>query len=273
MTQKINLYQIAYDSKTLKQVQDSGFLLLDNQANERPDWYEYWPIRQFLLAETLEEDAFYGFFSPKFYAKTGMDHAATLQQVSQAAQVHAADVVLFCPQPDMGASFLNVFEQAEVFDPGFLPVAQDFVKLKGVVIALGNLVMDTRQTIFSNYFVARPAFWREWFVWSELLFACAEDPSHPLHSGLTHNTNYAGNGQRKVFLQERLASLLLTLQPRFKTHAVNPFGFGWSMAKFRNAPDVVYINDALKRAFRDTGFPQYMHAFRYMREQIRNEPS
>ena len=61
MTQKINLYQIAYDSKTLKQVQDSGFLLLDNQANERPDWYEYWPIRQFLLAETLEEDAFYGF--------------------------------------------------------------------------------------------------------------------------------------------------------------------------------------------------------------------
>ena len=268
MNQKINLYQIAYDSKTLQQVQGSGFLLLDNLANERPDWYEYWPMRQFLLRETLEEDAFYGFFSPKFYAKTGLDHAATLLQVSQAAQVHAAEVVLFGPQPDMGASFLNVYEQAEVFDPGFIQVAQDFVRLKGVEIALGSLVMDTRQIVFSNYLVAKPAFWREWFVWSELLYSCAEDTNHPLHSGLTYSTNYAANAQRKVFLQERLASLLLTLQPRFQTHAVNPFGFGWSMAKFRNAPEAVYINDALKRAFRDTGFPQYMDAFRKNRERF-----
>src|SRR5450631_3293085 len=28
---------------------DPGFEVLDNSSNERPDWYEYWPIRRFLL--------------------------------------------------------------------------------------------------------------------------------------------------------------------------------------------------------------------------------
>jgi hypothetical protein len=269
MTNNIKLYQIAYNSVTLQQVQESGFLLLDNLSNERPDWYEYWPIRKFLLSNELEDGAWYGFFSPRFQFKTNLNHVDVLQHVGKAIQIQNADVVLFCPQPDMGANFLNVYEQAEVFDAGFLKVAQDFVQLKGVNIPLAQIVMDMRQIVFSNYFVAKPAFWREWFQWAELLFDCAEDTSHPLHSALTHNTTYSENGQRKVFLQERLASLLLTLYPQFKSHAVNPFGFAWSVAKFRNTPETVYINDALKRAYRDTGFSQYMDAFRLVREKIK----
>jgi hypothetical protein len=26
---------------------EPGYRMLDNLANERPDWYEYWPIRRF----------------------------------------------------------------------------------------------------------------------------------------------------------------------------------------------------------------------------------
>src|SRR5450631_89982 len=33
---------------------DPGFSVLDNCANPRPDWFEYWPIRNFLLTERLE---------------------------------------------------------------------------------------------------------------------------------------------------------------------------------------------------------------------------
>ena len=54
---------------------DPGFDVLDNSANERPDWYEYWPIRKFLLNETLDENAFYGFLSPKFKLKTNLSAA------------------------------------------------------------------------------------------------------------------------------------------------------------------------------------------------------
>ena len=53
MTHDIKLYQIAYNAETLEQVHSSGFLVLDNLGNPRPDWYEYWPIRNFLLTQTL----------------------------------------------------------------------------------------------------------------------------------------------------------------------------------------------------------------------------
>lgn len=266
MTPDIHLYQIAYDESSLQAVQQSGFLLLDNLGNERPDWYEYWPMRRYLLSTSLDENAFYGFFSPKFSAKTQLSNADVCSFVTEAYARSQADVALFSPQPDMGAHFLNVFEQAELFDPGFLHTASSFFKLIGVDVPLGQLVMDSRQIVYSNYFVARPVFWRQWLVWAEALFACAEDSAHPLHAELNFNTTYAANAHRKVFLSERLASMLLYLRPEFRVAVANPFGFGWSMARFRETPQDTYINDALKRAFRDTGFPQYMEAFRKIRD-------
>jgi hypothetical protein len=50
--------------------------LLDKLANERPDWYVYWPIRRHLLTHELDETALRGFFSPMFSFKTGLDHGA-----------------------------------------------------------------------------------------------------------------------------------------------------------------------------------------------------
>ena len=70
-TPPIHLHQIAYSIATLAAV-EPGYRVLDNLANPRPDWYEFWPIRQFLLNEPLDDAAWYGFFSPKFGAKTGL---------------------------------------------------------------------------------------------------------------------------------------------------------------------------------------------------------
>jgi len=268
MIQDIRLYQIAYNPATLATVQASGFLLLDNLENPRPDWYECWPIRQFLLHTPLEENAFYGFFSPKFSAKTNLGHAQVCQLINGASARKRVDVALFSPQPDMGANFLNVFEQAEVFDPGFLETARRFLQMQGMDLPLANLVMDSRQIVYSNYLVARPAFWRVWLPLVQALFAAAEDPAHPLYAELNHNTNYAAVSHRKVFLFERLASLLLYLHPEFQVVTANSFQFGWSTAKFRQNPTDTYISDALKMAYRETGFPQYMDAFRVMRSKL-----
>ena len=65
---KVHLYQIAYSVDTWNAV-PSGMLPLDNRANERPDWAEYWPIRRFLQNEALDENAYYGFLSPRFSEK------------------------------------------------------------------------------------------------------------------------------------------------------------------------------------------------------------
>jgi hypothetical protein len=266
-TTEVHLFQIAYSPATYEQVAQSEFLLLDNLENPRPDWYEYWPIRNFLLTHTLDENSWYGFFSPKFSSKTQLGYQEVIEFVVSANKKNAS-VALFSPQPDMGANFLNVFEQAELFDPGFLNTAQNFVRELGMDIPLVNLVMDSRQIVYSNYLVAKPEFWRTWFAWTEAMFAMAEDPLHPLSASLCQPTTYGINAQRKVFLLERLAPLLLTLQPEFKTAEANSFNFGWSMARFRAVPEDSYINDALKRAYRDTGFPQYMAAFRKQREKF-----
>lgn len=265
----IHLYQIAYSEAT-RAALEPGYDLLDNLANERPDWYEYWPIRRFLLEQPLDDEAFYGFFSPKFGAKTALTHEQVQVFVREAAP--QADVVLFSPQPDMGAFFLNVFEQGETFDPGLIAAYEAFLAHIGRPVPLRALVMDSRQTVFSNYFVARPAFWREWLALNEAMFALCESPADSaLKAALTAPTTYTPGGaaQRKVFLMERAASLLLTTQP-WRSVAHNPFGMGWSTSRFREHPNEAFISDALKIAWRDQRYPQYLQAFATIRERFRN---
>jgi hypothetical protein len=52
--------------------------------------------------------------------------------------------------------------------------------------------------------------------------------------------------------------------------AHNPFGMGWSMSRFREYPTDAVISDALKMAFRDRRYPQYMEAFAAVRERFRS---
>jgi hypothetical protein len=261
----VQLYQIAYSPQTLAEI-EPGYLVLDNLDNARPDWYEYWAIRRFLQNETLDDTAFYGFFSPKFGRKTGWSH----ERVTGFVQAHAAetDVYLFSPQPDMGAFFLNVFEQGETFDPGLIAAYSGFLDSIGRSADLRGMVMDSRQIVFSNYFVARPAFWREWLVLNEALFAACEAPASELQQALTLPTTYPGNAQRKVFLQERAASFLLATQPQWRTKAADPFTMGWSMTRFREHPTQAFISDALKIAFREQGYPEYMAAFAQVRDHF-----
>jgi len=262
----LHLFQIAYSDATHAAV-EAGYEVLDNRANERPDWYEYWPIRRYLLSQPLEDAAFYGFFSPKFGSKTGLSHTQVCGIVQQAA-ARGADVVLFSPQPDMAAFFLNVFEQGETFDPGLIEAYSAFLADIGRPVPLRALVMDSRQIVFSNYFVARPAFWREWLELNEALFAACEGPASPLQQALTHTTTYPGAAQRKVFLQERAASLLLTVQPQWRTHAANPYTMGWSASKLRQHPLEAVMSDALKMAWRDQPFKQYIDAFSTLRDRV-----
>lgn len=262
---KVELYQIAYSEATLAGI-EPGYRVLDNLANPRPDWFEYWPIRRFLLEETLDDDAFYGFFSPKFGRKTNLTHA----QVTEFVQRHAGstDVFLFSPQPDMGAFFLNVFEQAETFDPGFIDAFNAFLRSIGDETDVRGTVMDSRQIVFSNYFVARPAFWRTWFEMTEAMFAACEDFTSPLQYEMTKPTTYPGQAHRKVFLLERVASYLLHSQAQWRTRAADPFAFGWSETRMRDHPVEAFTSDALKIAFREQGFPEYLHAYAHVRARF-----
>lgn len=260
-TPAVRLFHIAYSPETRAAMED-GYELLDNLANPRPDWFEYWPIRQWLGSQPLDDEAFYGFFSPKFRAKTGLAAADVRRHVE--AHGADADVLLYSPFPTQVAYFLNVFEQGEQSHPGFMQTCADVLQALGMPVALQGLVMDARQTVYSNYFVARPAFWREWLRWTEAVFVLAEAADSSLRERLQAPTAYAGSVQIKVFVVERIASLLLSVQPRWRAVAHNPFGHRHASEPDLGNPTFQLCADALKRA----GSAEHLQAFHDLRRWV-----
>jgi len=262
-----HIYQIYYDERTRGQL-DPGFVPLDNLANARPDWREYWPIRRFLLSETLVEDHRYGFLSPRFKNKTDLSSDDVKEFVAQSGS--ETDVVIFSPFFDMSALFLNVFEQGDFFIPGFLETAQEFVNWLGLKISVEGLITDSRNTVFCNYLVAKPRFWRAWLDVAEKLYQVAEAPSE--HPELNRRLNQAIKRrneavQVKVFVLERLASLILATTKTFATKACPPCGLTRSRAEgYTVALDSV-ICDALKTSFIEQGNALYREAFARVRQR------
>lgn len=239
---EIFIYQIAY---TKSEDSDPGFLVLDNSSNERPDWFEYWPIRRFLLNEPLEEESFYGFLSPKFKDKTNLSAAAAREFVS--CHSRTADVILFSPSIHLTAYHLNVFKYGEACHPGLLHLATRFFRRIEQPSDLNELVTTSHNEVSSNYLIAKPRFWRAWLKITERLFAIAESPTDPLGAELRKMTSYRDRHdvQMKIFIMERIATWILARDSQFAVHARNPFA---ARSRIYKVP-VAIVCDALKLAY------------------------
>lgn len=260
----VRLYTIVYSQQTEAQ-RDPDTLPLDNRDNARPDWREYWPIRNFLRANKLQASAYYGFLSPKFPAKTGLSAAAAIRFM--AGHERDTDVFTFSPQADMGAFFLNVFEQGETFDAGFMAASQELMRTLGLTVDLANLVMDSRSTVYSNFVVARPAFWKRWAELCDKVFALCEDGTSSLAEKLNYQTNYPGSVPRKVFVIERIASLLLATEP-WRVVPYNTFDCAWSSLPTAAFRQEAVMSDALKLAYLERREPAYLAAFGELRQRV-----
>ncbi len=244
---------------------DPGFSVLDNSANPRPDWYEYWPIRHFLLSETLDEEAFYGFLSPKFKLKTNLSAGDVNSFI--AAVESDVDVMLFSPSIHKSAYYWNVFEHGDAEHPGLLQVATQFFARIGSPMPLAELVSDSRNTVHSNYFLAKPRFWRAWLDVNEKIFAIAEREDDPLCALLRAPTHYRGSisVQMKIFLMERVATWLLITDQRFRARVRDPFVARTRIYKL----PVAIICDALKIAYTTERRGQYKDVFMLVRRLSR----
>ena len=262
--------QIFYDAST-RAALGPGFLPLDNTANERPDWREYWPIRKFFTrcGKTLDENKFYGFLSPKFTDKTAL-LAPALERFGAAAAPDV-DVVIFSPAWDMGALFWNVFEQATFFYPEFTANAQHFTRKIGTAIKLDNVVTDSRNTVFSNYFLAKPRFWRRWLEINNQMFEMTERKNDRIGALLRKQIAYAPHAPKvefKVFLMERVASLILATTDDFKVEVYKPFELPPSDTVFSQFPAEAIIADALKIAYATTRDEAFRDAFKGLQETV-----
>jgi hypothetical protein len=259
----VQIYQIL-NHYTPREELDPGFAVLDNSANERPDWFEYWPIRRFLLEEALDENTFYGFLSPKFKLKTSLSADAVREFILAADS--AVDVVLLSPSIHNSAYYLNVFEHGDAEHPGLKNVAKTLFERLGLNGDLDALVSDSRNTVHSNYFIAKPRFWRAWLAINEKMYAIAETPGDALGEALCAPTTYRGGKQvqMKIFVMERIATWLLTgarESGEFVARVRDPFV---ARSRIYKLP-IAIVCDALKIAYATEGRSQYKDVFLLMR--------
>jgi 2-polyprenyl-3-methyl-5-hydroxy-6-metoxy-1,4-benzoquinol methylase len=260
------IYQIHYSEQTRAEL-DPGFLPLDNSANERPDWREYWPIRRFLLDQELEPDCHYGFLSPKFKQKTTLTAAAVHDFVRQRGG--AADVISFSPFFDQMAFPLNILELA-ASNHDCRDTFTQCAQLVAPGFDIERSVMSSLDTVYCNYFVAKPRFWLEWLTKCELIFELAEQGMTPLGQALSRVVTYGtATAPAKVFVIERVASLLLWSQKQWTTACFNPILMPQASAKLVQVagPDLLVL-DALKVAHTKSGTEHYLALYRHLREQI-----
>jgi len=244
----IFIYQIL-NHYTKAEDLDPGFAVLDNSSNERPDWFEYWPIRKFLLTESLDEEAFYGFLSPKFKRKTNLSAAAAREFVRRHSDT--IDVALLSQSIHLPAYHLNIFKFGDAAHPGLLRVATQFFKRIGQPTDLNELVTTSRNEVYSNYLIAKPRFWRAWLKITEQLFAFAESPTDPLGAELLKATSYRDRHdvQIKIFIMERIATWILACDSRFVARARDPFV---ARSRTYKLPGAI-LCDALKIAYVTNG--------------------
>jgi len=264
----IELRQICYSPQTLSELPE-GMLALDYQDNARPDWREYWPIRQFLLNNVLADNTLYGFFSPKFGYKTGLGSAEVQAFIHQDSGLH--DAYFFSPFWDLSSFFINIFEQGDFFHPGLTQASQKFVDSIGLSTPVKFQVTHSQNTVFCNYIVANKTFWLKWLALGERLFFAAEHPEADpqLQALLRDDTTYGE--QRlplKVFLLERLATLLLLNEPALKAKGYDCFQLSPSITPLNQFFNEAVQCNALKMAYDQSASPFNLHAFMNLRNQV-----
>ena len=262
----IHLYQIYYDKVSKGQL-DPAFTPLDNSASYRPDWFEYWPIRRILAANTFADEDYLGIFSPRFSDKTGFTGAMVRDVVAKSG----AEVIAFSSNFVEMALHQSTFSHGERSHPGLLDVSQELFAAIDLPIDVRNLWADQTRSIFANYFVAKHRFWKIWFSYAEKIFDICEKQNTPLAARLTELTPHRGvrdQYQMKVFIMERLVNALLE---SLNINAASNFNFPYQRdlytAEWKSIGqssvdfDTFLLFDALKGAFIKTRQPQYLNVF------------
>ncbi len=268
MSDRIHIYQIYYDERTKTQL-DPGFIPLDNTANERPDWYEFWPMLKFLRENELREGHWYGFLSPSFFSKTELSAAAVRRPIEHFQDV--ANVAVVSIGSDQLAYFRNLFEQGETWHPGLTKAAQEFVDYLKINIALDQLVAHSANAAFSNCVIAKPAYWAIWAQMAQAFYDYVE--RQPAGTVVAGKTNYPGKSPApmKTFVQERFSSIILSSNKFDVINIPTKFRPGLIGALFHPSAFTVRalpVLDFLKQGYLRSGDGAYLDMYYKIRADI-----
>jgi hypothetical protein len=246
------------DKRAAQRAADPAFEVMDSSLNDRPDWFEYGPIRKFLLTETLDESTFYGFLPVQFANKIQLTTAQIFEFIRQCDD--QAEVILFSPGIDSGAQFLNVFEQGDAQHPGLMAAAKELLAKINSRTDLDQLVTSSQNTVRCGCMVAKPRFWRQWLAISDQVFDIAQASADELGRALSSYVSYRERGavQMKVLIMERIATLILATDSTFAVRVHRPVLTSRQVGK----SPLAIVSDALKIAHRAQALSQYQDVLR-----------
>ena len=252
------IFQICYAPEIRPRL-DAGFQITGDESNPRPEWFEYWHIRNFLKSEILDENTFYGFLSPRFTEKTNLGS----EQVYRFIESHSdSDVILFSPYLDQSALFLNIIEQAWFAHPELKAIFSEICKRYFKNVDHETLVTTTQNTVFCNYFVAKPDFWARWFEICEDIFNLVDEERDPLGLAIAGQTRYKTSiTPMRTFVVERIATLVLCTENKWKVsnHPSHKCAIG-KMSVSRATPELLAL-DALKQVYVRTFAHEYLFSY------------
>jgi hypothetical protein len=266
----VTVFQIYYD-ETTRAALDPGFTPLDNRSNQRPDWYELWVIRNYLQKHPLADDDWYGFLSPHFGRKTGLNSAHVEEFMAFARD--KCDVALILTGWDQIAYFQNPFEQGEIWHPGITALSQAVLRRLGRDDDLSALISCSGNFTFANYIVAKGRYWRAWLALADGFFDLVERDTSALAADLRRPTSYGAANQApiKAFIQERLPAVILA-DRRFRTATLDTSDATPIFARLFEVDaatrGVLQTCDRLKKQYHRTGDRQALDCFREVRRLV-----
>lgn len=264
---KAKIFQIYYDDQSKSQL-DAGFIGLDNTSIEADGWYEFRPIFDYLEANALEEDVWYGFLSPKFKSKTGCDSQYVYQFLDRVP--NAVQVAIFSPGWDQLSYFLNPWEQGEIWHPSIVQITEEFLAAVKRNANLQSVVTDVTTSVFSNYFIAKKRFWLEWFeIAKEFKKFVANNVDYDAQ--LISYGSLQNQAPMKTFIQERLASYLLATGGYFTVASRRTLTQPVMRRIFPQGEadrKLLLLCDQFKRLYRKTNNKTYLDCFYLIRKQV-----
>lgn len=226
----IKIYQIFYNDETFKQV-DPLYIPLDNSSSSNSDWFEFLPIKNFLDNTELEDNTYYGFFSPRFESKTKVKAKDLISLINNSPD--NIDVFLSSFGFNPISFHKNLFEQGERAHPGITNLSQKVFDKLGYYINLNNLVSSVQNTAFSNYIVANKKYWLEWKNFADKFYDLVEYDITELGEALRGKTGYfRGETAMRTFIQERAPGVILSTG-KFNTYS---FGVDWDSGQNNSLP-------------------------------------
>jgi hypothetical protein len=266
---QIDIRQIFYDWPTRQRVMP-GFIPFDNSQNERPDWFELWPILQFLNHHELDDACWYGFFSPRFFDKALFTSKQVIDFIARHGDGN--NVALFTLGWDQLAYFKNPWEQGELWHPGITRLTQRFLDDTHRHIALDALVTDSKSSVFSNYVVARKEYWTEWRAMALNFFNYVEAAGPDSEFSAPTAYGDMANYPIKTFIQERFSSLLLATRSYKVITPNNSLSAPIFSPLFEDSDETrrqLQACDLMKSRYRATADNQYLDMYRKLRADIR----